>query len=68
MKINFHTKDDNTCISPPDVGMGGDRGFADQPWPVNKIISTHNFTVNIGPTGGDKGYPVITGKCCSYKN
>ena len=38
-----------------------------KPWPNSIIKNTNNFTVNIGPTGGDRGYSAITSESTDPK-
>ena len=33
-----------------------------EPWAPNIVRNTHNISVAIGPTGGDRGYSAITSK------
>ncbi|CAH1121732.1 unnamed protein product [Ceutorhynchus assimilis] len=68
VQINFSDMNDHQCTLSLD-NMPEDGVLA---WPQSKIIGDNTFYVKIGPTGGNKGYPKITGMpswgICYYIN
>ena len=60
VKLNFNSKDDNTCVTSL-IGET-DRLPRYKSWRIHVLRSISNFSVSIGPAGGDRGYYSITGQ------
>lgn len=59
IRINFNSKDDNTCSTSL---FNSDDDMELSAWPPNIIIGENKFTARLGPSGGVRGYMSITGK------
>ncbi|XP_018572684.1 protein Skeletor, isoforms B/C isoform X1 [Anoplophora glabripennis] len=57
-RIDFSNYDDHDCTISLDDLADENRP---KPWPLAKIIGETTFNARIGPTGGKRGYTVITG-------
>ena len=62
IRISVHSNDDHTCLLGDDFpNMKVSDESPLKPWLPSVIEGTQNFTVQIGPTGGKRGYTAITG-------
>jgi hypothetical protein len=61
IRISPKGTNDHTCVKLIDEAPA-ENGPKLRPWPTSIIEGVQNFTARIGPTGGKRGYAVITGK------
>ena len=61
IRISPKGTNDHTCVKLIDEAPA-ENGPKLRPWPTSIIEGVQNFTARIGPTGGKRGYTVITGK------
>ena len=59
--INFGRQGTTSCPQFTSVGGGG---TPLDPWPSSSINDATTFTVDIGQSGGQRGYTAITGRVC----
>ncbi|KAL7639356.1 UNVERIFIED_CONTAM: hypothetical protein RMT77_009857 [Armadillidium vulgare] len=56
-RIDFSSVGENSCTQL----IPEEEPESYKPWPPNILRDTNNFTVDMGPTGGERGYKAITG-------
>ncbi|XP_057339793.1 protein Skeletor, isoforms B/C isoform X2 [Microplitis mediator] len=61
IRIDFSSKNVQECINSLYDIPKEPKAELD-PWPVETIIDESNLTARIGPTGGNRGYSIITGQ------
>ncbi|MPC19362.1 Protein Skeletor, isoforms D/E [Portunus trituberculatus] len=57
VQLDFKSVGDNTCNPKPGTGPESPRY---PPWEPRVLRAITNFTATIGPTGGDRGYSLVT--------
>lgn len=57
VQLDFKSVGDNTCNPKPGAGPESPRY---PPWEPRVLRAITNFTATIGPTGGDRGYSLVT--------
>ncbi|XP_063869693.1 protein Skeletor, isoforms B/C-like isoform X2 [Scylla paramamosain] len=65
VQLDFKSVGDNTCNPKPGAGPESPRY---PPWEPRVLRAITNFTATIGPTGGDRGYSLVTSPSQGYRS